>query len=116
MAIDGNKLQELIGKMFGDVGAAMGSALVLLGDKFGFYKTLAAAGPMTPAELASKTGTVERYVREWAAQQAAAGYINYDATSGSLFDFARAGAGARRRKRPGVFPRHVRDCRRDASR
>ena len=67
MAIDGNKLQELINKMFGDVGAAMGSALVMLGDKFGFYKTLAADGPMTSAELASKTGTVERYVREWAA-------------------------------------------------
>src|SRR5258708_32631864 len=81
MAIDENKLQELINKMFGDVGAAMGSALVLLGDKFGFYKTLAAGGPMTSAELASKTGTVERYVREWAAQQAAAGYINYDAGS-----------------------------------
>jgi SAM-dependent methyltransferase len=82
MAVDGNKLQELIGKMLGDVGAAMGTALVLIGDKFGVYKTLAAAGPLTPAELASKTGTVERYVREWAAAQAAAGYINYDAASG----------------------------------
>ncbi len=82
MAIDGDKLQELINRMFGDVGAAMGSALVLIGDKFGFYKTLAAGGPMTSAELASKTGTVERYVREWTAQQAAAGYINYDTTSG----------------------------------
>ncbi|HEY6299569.1 MAG TPA: class I SAM-dependent methyltransferase [Candidatus Binatus sp.] len=82
MAVDGDKLQELINKMFGDVGAAMGAALVLLGDKFGFYKTLAAGGPLTPAELASKTGTVERYVREWASAQAAAGYINYDAAAG----------------------------------
>ena len=82
MAIDENKLQDLIGKMLGDAGAAMGTALVLLGDKFGFYKALAAAGPMTPAELAAKTGTVERYVREWASAQAAAGYINYDAASG----------------------------------
>src|SRR5271168_2842122 len=82
MAIDGEKLQQLIGKMLGDVGAAMGTALVLLGDKFGLYKTLAATGPLTPAELASKTGTVERYVREWAAAQAAAGYINYDSSSG----------------------------------
>jgi SAM-dependent methyltransferase len=81
MAIDGNKLQQLMDKMFGDVGAAMGSALVLLGDKFGLYKMLAAEGPLTAAELASKTGTVERYVREWAAQQASAGYINYDAKS-----------------------------------
>lgn len=82
MAIDGNKLQELINRMLGDVGAAMGTGLVLIGDKFGYYKTLAAAGPLTPAELASKTGTVERYVREWAAAQAAAGYINYDADTG----------------------------------
>jgi SAM-dependent methyltransferase len=82
MAIDGNKLQALVDKMFGDVGAAMGSALVLLGDKFGFYKKLASDGPLTSAELASKTGTVERYVREWTAQQAAAGYINYEASSG----------------------------------
>jgi SAM-dependent methyltransferase len=81
MAIDTNKLQELIGKMLGDVGAAMGTSLVTLGDKFGFYKTLAAAGPLTPAELASKTDTVERYVREWASAQAAAGYINYDPSS-----------------------------------
>jgi 2-polyprenyl-3-methyl-5-hydroxy-6-metoxy-1,4-benzoquinol methylase len=81
MAIDGNKLNELLGKMLGDVGAAMGAALVLLGDKFGLYKALAAAGPLTSAELASRTGTVERYVREWAAAQAAAGYINYDPAS-----------------------------------
>ena len=83
MAVDGNKLQELLGKMLGDVGAAMGAALVLLGDKFGLYKALA-AGPLTSAELASRTGTVERYVHEWAAAQAAAGYINYDAPSGKF--------------------------------
>jgi SAM-dependent methyltransferase len=82
VAINEKKLNELIGKMLGDVGAAMGSALVLIGDKFGLYKALAAAGPLTAAELAAKTGTVERYVREWAAGQAAAGYINYDAASG----------------------------------
>jgi len=82
MDIDGNKLQELIGKMLGDCGAAMGAALVLLGDKFGLYKTLATAGPMTAADLAARTSTVERYVREWAAAQAAAGYINYDPASG----------------------------------
>src|SRR6266851_4447969 len=81
MAIDEKNLQNLIGKMLGDVGAAMGTALVLLGDKFGLYKTLAGEGPLTAAELASRTGTAERYVREWAAAQAAAGYINYDAAS-----------------------------------
>jgi len=83
MAVDENKLNELLGKMLGDVGAAMGAALVLLGDKFGLYKALAASA-LTPAELASRTGTVERYAREWAAAQAAAGYINYDAASGKF--------------------------------
>ena len=82
MPVDENKLQELVGRMLGDVGAAMGGALVLLGDKLGLYKALAKSGAMTPAELAKSTGTVERYVREWCAGQAAAGYINYDPPSG----------------------------------
>jgi hypothetical protein len=78
MAVDDAKLQQLLGKMLGEVGAAMGIGLVLLGDKFGLYKTLAAAGPQTSAELASRTGTAARYVQEWAAAQAAGGYINFD--------------------------------------
>jgi hypothetical protein len=78
MAVDDAKLKQLLGKMLGEVGAAMGIGLVLLGDKFGLYKTLAAAGPQTSAELASRTGTAARYVQEWAAAQAAGGYINFD--------------------------------------
>jgi len=78
MAIDEGRLQQLIGKMLGEVGAAMGIGLVLLGDKFGLYKALAAGGPMTASELASRTGTAERYVREWAPAQAAGGYIDFD--------------------------------------
>ena len=81
MAVDETKLQELMGKLLGDAGAAMGIGLVLLGDKFGLYKTLAAAGPLTPAELASRTGTAARYVSEWAAAQAASGYINFDSAT-----------------------------------
>ena len=81
MAVDETKLQELIGKLLGDAGAAMGIGLVLLGDKFGLYKTLAAAGPLTSAELASRTGTAARYVSEWAAAQAASGYINFDSAT-----------------------------------
>lgn len=74
MAVDEAKLQQLLGKMLGEVGAAMGIGLVLLGDKFGLYKTLEAAGPLTSTELASRTGTAARYVHEWAAAQAAGGY------------------------------------------
>ena len=81
MAIDEAKLQQLLGKMLGEVGAAMGIGLVLLGDKFGLYKALASTGPLTSGELASRTGTAARYVQEWAAAQAAGGYINFDSAT-----------------------------------
>jgi SAM-dependent methyltransferase len=78
MAIDEDKLQQLLGRMLGEVGAAMAIGLVMLGDKFGLYKALAAHGPMTSDQLASQTKTAPRYVREWAAAQAAGGYIDFD--------------------------------------
>jgi 2-polyprenyl-3-methyl-5-hydroxy-6-metoxy-1,4-benzoquinol methylase len=81
MSIDEAKLNEFIGKVVGDVGAAMSAALVVIGDKLGFYKSIAEAGPVTPAELAQQTGTAERYVREWLNAQAASGYLAYDAAS-----------------------------------
>ena len=81
-AIDPAKLQQFMGKMLGDMGAAMGAALVLIGDRLGLYKAMAATGPVTSVELAKRTGTAERYVREWLAAQAAAGYAQYDAVSG----------------------------------
>ena len=82
MAIDEAKLNALVGKMIGDLGAAAGAALVVVGDKLGLYRAIAEAGPVTPVELAKRTGTAERYVREWLAQQAAAGYVEYDAAAG----------------------------------
>ena len=69
--MDMEKLQAFMGKMVGDVGAAMNTSLMLLGDKLGLYKTLAAKGPMNSSELAQATGTTERYVREWLSAQAA---------------------------------------------
>jgi SAM-dependent methyltransferase len=81
MAIDPKKLEQLMGRMVGDVGAAAGAALILLGDELGLYKALASGGPSTSAEVSSRTGCAERYVREWLAQQAASGYIEYDAAS-----------------------------------
>jgi len=65
------KHQELIGKLLGDVGGAMSGALVLVGDKLGFYRTLAEAVPLAPTSLAARTGPAPRYVREWSAAQAA---------------------------------------------
>src|SRR5437762_5446929 len=77
MAIDEARLNEFMGRAVGDIGAALSAALVVVGDKLGLYKALA-MGPSTPAELAKKTGTAERYVREWLNNQAAGGYVNYD--------------------------------------
>jgi SAM-dependent methyltransferase len=71
-------LDEFMGKMLGDIGAAMTGALVLIGDKLGLYRALADAGPLTSKELAQKTGTAERYIREWLSAQAAAGYVTYE--------------------------------------
>jgi len=82
MLPDQKKLEAFMGKMLHDMGAAATAALVLVGDKFGLYKALAEAGPLTPAALAARTGTVERYVREWLAAQAAAGYVEYRPESG----------------------------------
>jgi SAM-dependent methyltransferase len=64
--------------MLGDFGAAMTAALVFVGDKLGLYKALATHGPQTSADLARNAGADERYVREWLAAQAAAGYVEYD--------------------------------------
>ena len=81
MEIDTDKLNAFMGKMLVDVGAAMSASLMLIGDKLGLYKALARGGPMTSAELANATSTTERYVREWLAAQAAAGYVDYDSSS-----------------------------------
>jgi SAM-dependent methyltransferase len=80
--IDQDKLNDFIGRVIGDMGAAMSAVLVVIGDKLGLYKAMAGAGPMTSDELAHATGTHERYVREWLSAQAAGGYITYDADTG----------------------------------
>ena len=78
MDVDMEKLNAFVGKMVGDMGATMSSALVMLGDGLGLFKGLAATGPASSAELAAQTGTTERYVREWLSAMAAAGYVDYD--------------------------------------
>jgi SAM-dependent methyltransferase len=76
-ALDMDKLNAFVGRFVGDLGAAVHTGMVVIGERLGLYKALA-AGPMTPAELAAKTKTDERYIREWMASQAAGGYITYD--------------------------------------
>ena len=70
MSLDETRLHTLLGKMVNDMGAAAVAPLVILGDKLGLYKSLAAAGPLSTEDLAQQTGTTERYVREWCAAQA----------------------------------------------
>jgi SAM-dependent methyltransferase len=80
--LDQAKLHEFVMRAVGEMGAAMNAALIVIGDKLGLYKAMSGAGPMTSAELGKKTGTAERYVREWLASQAAGGFVTYDAASG----------------------------------
>lgn len=84
MTVNPDRLNQFMGKMLGDVGAAMNASLMLIGDKLGLYRTLADKGPMTSAELAAATGTRERYVREWLSAQAASGYVDYDFAAGKF--------------------------------
>jgi SAM-dependent methyltransferase len=75
--LDGAKLEAFVGRAVVDMGAAISGLLLHLGDRLGLYRAMAGAGPITSTELAHRTGTAERYVREWLANQAAGGYVVY---------------------------------------
>ena len=76
--IDEAKLNDLVGTAINDLGATFHTALADIGDRLGLYTALADAGPLSPAGLAERTDTHERYVREWLRSQAAGGYVTYD--------------------------------------
>ena len=80
--LDGEKLMQFVFRAVDEVGATLNSALVVWGDKLGLYRALAGSGGLSPSELAERTGTAERYVREWLNAQAAGGFVAYDADSG----------------------------------
>ncbi|MCB9161866.1 MAG: class I SAM-dependent methyltransferase [Caldilineaceae bacterium] len=84
MQVNEVKLSEFVGKMLGDIGGAFSVGLVRIGEQLGLYKALLESGPMTPHELAMKTRTAERYIREWLAHQAASGYLAYDPDTGEF--------------------------------
>ncbi|MXP22728.1 methyltransferase domain-containing protein [Gordonia sp. HNM0687] len=84
MTVTEDRLNAFLGKAIGDLGASASAVLVLIGDELGLYKTLA-GNRWSAEELAIKTGTNERYIREWLANQAAGGYVEYDATSDEYF-------------------------------
>ncbi len=81
MTVQPEKLEFLVGRMLGDMGAASMLPLIRLGDELGLYRAMADAGPLTSDQVAARTGTHERYVREWLAAHAASGYVDYDAAS-----------------------------------
>jgi len=76
-ALDMDKVHAFVGQFVGDLGAAVHAGMVVIGERLGLYKALV-EGPVTAAQLAAKTKTDKRYVREWLASQAAGGYVTYD--------------------------------------
>jgi hypothetical protein len=81
--LDAGKLEQFVFRAVDEVGATLNAALVVMGDRLGLYRALAGAGALTPAELAARTGTAERYVREWLNAQAAGGYVDYHPAEGA---------------------------------
>jgi SAM-dependent methyltransferase len=81
--IDEAKLEAFVGQAVVDMGAAISGLLLHIGDRLGLYKAMAGAGPITSATLAQRTGTTERYVREWLGNQAAGGYVVYNPADGT---------------------------------
>src|SRR4051812_4500015 len=78
MSIDAAKLDAFMGRFVQDMGAVAHAATVLLGDRLGLYKAMSDGAPVTPGDLAQRTGCDERSLREWLAAQAASGYVQYD--------------------------------------
>ncbi len=83
MAVDNDKLMDLLGKFVGDMGATAAAGSVVVGHRLGLYGALA-QGPATPEQLAERTGCHPRYLTEWLRGQAAGGYVEYDA-AGAIF-------------------------------
>ena len=81
MAIDEAKLNAFMGNFVHDLGAVMHAATIVVGDQLGLYKALAEGPPATADELARRTETDPRYLREWLSAQAASGYVSYDPAS-----------------------------------
>jgi SAM-dependent methyltransferase len=83
MVVDKAKLNEFIGRAVGEWGAIESALLTFIGDKLGLFKAMAGAGALTPEELAKKTGTHPRIIREWLAAQAAGGFVTYNPSAGT---------------------------------
>lgn len=81
-AVDPDKLMGFVFRAVEEAGAALNCALVVMGDRLGYYRAMVDHGPMTPAELSERTGTDEHYAREWLNAQAAGSFVEYDPATG----------------------------------
>jgi SAM-dependent methyltransferase len=79
--LDTTRVEQFMNTALSDMGAIMSAPLMVIGERLGLYKAMAGAGPLTARELGARTGAAERSVREWLCNQAAAGYVVYDADS-----------------------------------
>lgn len=84
MEIDEAKVEEFVGQVVVETGSALSTLLAYVGDHLGLYRSMAEIGAATSTELAERTGTHERMVREWLANQAAGGYVTYDPEAGTF--------------------------------
>lgn len=80
--VDMDTLMSFVFRAVDEVGSALNTALVVMGDKLGYYRAMATGAPTTPSRLAEETGTSEHYTREWLGAQAAGGFVDYDAEAG----------------------------------
>jgi 2-polyprenyl-3-methyl-5-hydroxy-6-metoxy-1,4-benzoquinol methylase len=86
MTINEEQLNQMLGKFVGDLGATISAGAMVIGESLGLYKAMGEAEtPLTSKELAQRTNTHERYVREWLNSQAASGYVEYEAETGRYF-------------------------------
>jgi SAM-dependent methyltransferase len=102
MAVNEAKLRAFLARTFYDLAAAQSAVLVVIGDRLGLYRAMANAGPLTVMALAAKTGVDEGYLRAWLVNQAAGGYVEYDAT-GETFRLPEEQAQALAREDSDVF-------------
>jgi len=84
MAVTEAQIEEFMGRAVTELGAAEGVVLHRIGDELGIWKAMAGAGPLTPAQVAERSGCNERYIREWLAAEAAAAYVDYDPATGTF--------------------------------
>jgi SAM-dependent methyltransferase len=84
MAVDEAKLEAFMGKVVTELGAGLGFPMHRIGDQLGIWKAMAGAGPLTPAEVAERSGCHERYIKEWLSAETAGGYVEYDDAAGTF--------------------------------